>query len=457
MRQNKGRIFLGLILLFSIVIISGCGCKPKVSNYKVDLEIWGALDDSDAYAEIFQNYRDVNPHIGEIVYKKQRIETYQRDLVDALASGKGPDIFLINNTWLPTFSNKITPAPKEILTEQRFRKNFVDVCVDDFISQGEIFAVPLSVDSLALYYNKDLFNAVGITAPPKTWDEFLAVSEKITKINALGEISPSGAALGTASNIYRATDILGMLLLQNGVQMRDGRGKLDFSGNVNARKALEFYTSFSRSSAPNYSWNTQMHNSVDAFSEGTLAMMLNYSWQSEVIKSKSPKLSFSVADLPQSSLSAPVGYANYWGYVVSNNKVVAVDQKSKVAPVPNNIRIAEAWNFLTYLTTKMEAQTVAPNSATSVTKKPVSKFDPAENYLEKTKQPAARRDLVEVQKDDVDLGVFAKGNLVAKSWIQNDPAATESIFKEMIDNVNRGALSVGDALKTAEGRLQKAE
>ncbi len=455
---NKTKIFLSFFLAIGLLAISGCGCKQVAQNYKVNLEVWGVLDDSDAYAEIFKNYRDINPNVGEIVYKKQRVETYQKDLIDALASGKGPDIFLIHNTWLPMFSNKIVAVPKEILTEQKFRKDFADVCANDFITDGAVYAVPLSVDSLALYYNKDLFNAAGITAPPKTWVEFSALAEKLTKINSNGEIIQSGAALGTAYNINRSTDILNLLMLQNGTPMRDERGQINFGREQGAIKALEFYTRFAKAGSSNYSWNPVMHYSIDAFSEGTLAMMLNYSWQMNVVKSKSPKLNFAVAEVPQIFPDAPVNYANYWAYAVANNKTIEADSKSRTAPVSNDTRVAEAWKLLTYLTTKAEAPTVAPASSTTAVRKPIDlNFDPAGKYLEKTKQPAARKDLIEKQKDDVDLSVFAKGNLTAKSWKQIDPVATEAIFAEMIDQVNKGAATVADALQAAGERLGRME
>jgi ABC-type glycerol-3-phosphate transport system substrate-binding protein len=126
-------------------------------------------------------------------------------------------------------------------------------------------------------------------------------------------------------------------------------------------------------------------------------------------------------------------------------------------PVTNEMRVAEAWKFLTYLTTKAEMQNATGASATTAVKKPVSTIDPAEKYLEKTQQPAARRDLIEKQKSDVDLGVFAKSNLTAKSWMQIDPVATEAIFAEMISAVNRGATSVAEALSTAAERVKKLE
>ena len=73
--QNKWKIFLGGLLTLSFfVLISGCGCKPVTQKYTVDLEVWGPVDDTDSYAEIFNNYRKLNPNVGNIVYKKQRIE-----------------------------------------------------------------------------------------------------------------------------------------------------------------------------------------------------------------------------------------------------------------------------------------------------------------------------------------------------------------------------------------------
>jgi uncharacterized protein Yka (UPF0111/DUF47 family) len=82
-------------------------------------------------------------------------------------------------------------------------------------------------------------------------------------------------------------------------------------------------------------------------------------------------------------------------------------------------------------------------------------YDPAIAYLEKTRKPAARRDLIELQKTDPELGVFAKDNLIAKSWRQAQPEAVENIFAEMIDQVNRNQANVNDAIRTASQRVLK--
>ena len=455
--QNRWKIFLGGFLAVSfLVLISGCGCKPVTQKYKVDLEVWGPIDDTDSYAEIFNNYRKLNPNVGNIVYKKQRIETYEKDLIDALASGNGPDIFLLHNDWLANFSNKIATAPKDILTEQKFRQNFVDVAAADFVSDGDIFAVPLSVNALALFYNKDLFNAAGIVMPPKTWDEFTADAVKLTKVNSTGEMTQAGAAIGTAYNINRSTDILNLIMLQNGLSMVDATGRVNFGREAGAKIALEFYTQFAKSNSGKYVWNPTQHNSIDAFSEGTLAMMLNYSWQIETIKNKSPKLNFAVSVAPQFPGTVPTSFANYWAYGVAKNKVASANATpTQTAPVSNDLRIAEAWKFLTYLTTKGEPQTAQASATTGVGRVFDPNFDPAESYLGKTNQPAARRDLIERQKSDPELGVFAESNLIAKNWQKDDPILMETVFAEMIDAVNRGMLSISDAVSGAEKKLTK--
>ena len=90
-----------------------------------------------------------------------------------------------------------------------------------------------------------------------------------------------------------------------------------------------------------------------------------------------------------------------------------------------------AWKFLIHLTSK----------------------DGASNYLNATLRPAARRDLVELQRNDLDLGVFAIQALSARSWFQIDNIAIESIFADMIEYVNFGRATIREALQSAEARV----
>lgn len=453
--KNKKKLIKTIAILMAIFIVvpflSGC-TETGSKKYLVDLEVWGAFDDSGDFSKIFEGIKKADPFIRNISYKKIPIDTYENELMDALASGNGPDIFLINNAWMPRFEDKVAVAPPLVMGEQMFRSNFVDVVVDDFMGKnGEIYGAPLSVDSLALYYNKDLFNAAGITSPPATWSELLDSTKKITTIDDVSEIKRSGIALGTVENINRSTDIIDLLMLQNGAQLPN-KSEIAYDPDFNIGKnVVEFYTQFSRFSSPVYSWNKRMHYSIDAFYEGDLGMMINYSWHINTIKNKNAKLNFAIAPIPQISNEKPVNYANYWSFVVNKNK--QIKQVDEDAPISNEIRVHEAWQFLKFLTFKNDGSFTAVNAKTKSTKSYPVEIDPASIYVDKTKKPAARRDLVEKQKSDPVIGSFAYGNLIAKSWYKKNSNLVESIWAEIIDGVNRGDITYDQAFRLASYRI----
>lgn len=433
-----------------LLFLSGCITDTPKPNYKVELEVWDLFGDNSSYSAVNEAFRTINPNVTKIKYRKLTINDYKQNLIEAMASRQEPAVFLIHNTWLPDFKNRVAPVPKNILTEQEFRKNFPDVVAADFLDEGNIYALPLSVDSLALFYNKDIFNSEGITAPPATWEEFNDYAKKFTRIDDFGNITVSGAAMGTAYNINRSTDILGMLMMQKKVVMSDKK-RVSFADPViingeSARageEALEYFTQFARSDSSLYTWNPLLHWSIDAFSEGTAAMIFSYSWNYETVKSKNAKLNFAVAPVPQAYPEAPANYANYWAFAVAKNK-----EKNEVH---------EAWQYLKFLTTRNSGSFKLIDAASGAAKvAPLpNNFDPAKIYLGLKKAPAARLDIIEEQKGDYILGPFAAGNLVAKSWYQKTPEKTEAVLAEAINSVNIGSATVKDALDVANNRVSQ--
>lgn len=461
-----------IVVIFSIIVFSGAGCKSPSSKYSVQLDIWGTFDNSNAFDEVFSAYGDINKNIEPLRYQKHTIESYKSDLLNALAAGTGPDIFMIQNAWLPDFQDKIVPAPAYLMTEQDFRNNFVDVAADDAFIDGQVYGVPLSVDSLGLYYNKDIFNAAGITRPPRTWEEFDKAVQTLTKIDEYGNIEQSAAAMGTAFNINRSSDLLAMLMIQNGAEMSTISDELRISfaepvntspsqrSGVAADLALEYYTNFAKAASNVYTWNKDQNYSIDEFFQGDTAMMINYSWHYDTIKAKNAKLNFAVADLPQYSVDTAgnqSNYANYWIWVVAKNKQPTQSLDTNAVPVTNDMRVHEAWQLLKALSFPSANGVLITNYVSGESLIYTTEFDLTQKYLEQTGKPAARRDLIDLQKNDVKLGAFARGNLIAKTWARYDADAIDAIFADMIDSVNTGASTVHSAVNLAAQRAQQLQ
>lgn len=446
-----------IFLLFIFILITGFGCKrtdkkTQEAMKPITLNYWRVFDDSDAFDEIIARYKSIHPYVS-INYRKLRYDEYEYELLNALAEDRGPDIISIHNTWVRKYQNKLEPLPasismaypvekgtikKEIVPEIRttrslslrdIRDNFVDVVYNDVVlDDNQIYGLPLSVDTLALYFNRDLLNNAGISQAPQYWNrDFQQDVKKLTRQDPVQGIVQSGIAMGTSTNIERFSDILSVLMMQNGATMMEGRQVLFNVVPAAARasnynpglEALRFYIDFSNPGKEVYSWNDDLNNSIEMFTSGKLAMMFGYSYHLPIIKAQAPKLNFSISKLPQIE-GSPVetNFANYW--------VEAVSRKSEHKDA--------AWSFIQFATKKEQA----------------------ELYLEKTKKPTALRALVAEQRQDDEIGIFADQVLTSKSWYKGlNPEAAERALGDMINSARENIDKIMDTLNTGASRVQQ--
>lgn len=445
-----------LVLIALLVILSTTGFRCTFQNKEtqqalepVTLNYWRVWDDRDDFTDIINSYSALHPNIT-INYRKLRYEEYEQKLLEAFAEDRGPDIFSLHSSWLRKYQSKLSPLPKETkmayqytkkslgfktetitevrtnpsLTTKDITDKFVDIVSDEVIIDGKIYGLPLGMDTLVLFYNKDLLNNSGIPEPPTSWSELQEDVSKLTKQDKDGNIIQAGVALGTASNIERSFDILSLLMMQNGTQMASDSGQPTFHmrtgrGELSpAEDALRFYTDFSNPAKQVYSWNDKMENSLKAFINGKLAYFFGYSYHLQTVKSQAPKLNFGVTNMPQIQNNTPINYANYW--------VETVAKKSK--------HKNEAWDFLQFA--------ASPEHVKS--------------YLQKTHKATALRSLIEEQKKDPDVSVFASQVLTAKNWYRGkDANNAERFFKEMIDKVVTGKLSFKQAIQEAYQKVRQ--
>lgn len=416
-----GILIVGIFILLFYWVFGGFNWQQQ---QRVDLEFWGVFDGPGAFEETIRNFRRLNPDVN-VRYVPFPFEEYEKAVIDSLASGRGPDIWMIQNTWLPKHKDKLVPLDqndKDLNYKLiNFRQDFVDVAETDLVDNGEIYALPFYVDTLAMYYNKDLFNSAGISQPPETWDQFNEAVRILTKIDKRGNIERAGAAMGTARNINRSTDILMLLMMQSGVEFVDRlRNEATFAASIGFKPvggvALEYYTDFANPIKSVYTWNDNLFYSIDAFITERAAIMFSYSHQTPVIRSKAPRLNFGIALMPQiEGASVRVDYTNYFAPAVSAS---SKNQKA-------------AWKFLTYLASR----------------------DGALPYLRESLRPSARRDLIDFQKTDPDLGVFSRQALTSRSWYQIDAPAIEKIFADMIEDVVFRRATIPEAIRTAQDRV----
>ncbi len=432
--------FAALAVMFAL---SGFGCKSVPADVAertkpITLEYWTVYDDVDTINALADAYRQDHPYITFKIRQFRADEFYQQ-FVEALADGTGPDIISVQNKSLGQYQSKLAVMPQSVedttvkVVQGQFSnqtvynnqtitlpnataigKEYVQAVGQDVVRNNKVYGLPLSFDTLALYYNKDLLDRVGIAEPPKTWDEFVADVQKLTKFDKANnnKIIQAGAALGVGNNVPASEDILYVLFRQSGVPFVGSNGKAVFNntGGTTIEQSgpftvLDFYTDFANPTKDRYTWNAGIENALDNFTHGSVAFFFGYYYNYPLIKQRAPQLNFDVVAIPQLNTNSPVNAANYW--------VQTVPLKS-----PHQ---AQAWAFLNY---------IAHSNANKA-------------YLQKSARPAAIRSYLASQLQAANAGAtstpavlspFAAQALVAESWYKgaNYEAARQALY-DMFD------------------------
>src|SRR3989344_444688 len=180
-------VLLGLLVFFGVIP----GLRDNSGNRTITLSVWGVAPEETINritGTLGKNY--------QITYRPFAPARYETELLDALASGRGPDVFMIHSSWLPKHFNKLIPVSEEQLSLKAFKALYPTVVAQDFAPDGFIYALPLSLDTLALLYNRDMFDSAGVATPPKNWKEFEEAVKKLRRLDASGRLVRAGAAIG---------------------------------------------------------------------------------------------------------------------------------------------------------------------------------------------------------------------------------------------------------------------
>jgi len=307
-----------LLVLFATIFLGGCSLFDSPPE-TITLKYWGLWDSASVMNQIRQDYREFKPNI-DIVYEKKSPQQYRESLEAQINTGKGPDVFQFHSSWTPMLSEELYPIPQEYISQAQFKEEYYQIIFKDLRNANKEFVgAPLGVDGLGLYYNEDIFQAAGIIKPPSTWQEVAQTAAKLTVRDTAGNIRTAGIAIGTASNVDHFSDILGLMILQNGGDLKSPTGQ-------KSADALEYYVQFAKGS--NNVWDESMPQSTIAFTGESLAMYIGPSWRAAEIKSANPFLNFKVAPIPQLQ-GGSITWGSYWAIGVSS--AIEDDNKKKAA------------------------------------------------------------------------------------------------------------------------------
>ena len=306
---------------------------------------------------------------------------------------------------------------------------------DTFIEEGELFlsrdgilALPLVVDPMVLYWNRDHYAQAGISRPPKFWDELLTLTlnGELTTRGANGEVFKSAFSLGEYQNIAHAKELLSILVLQAGgsfvVKGEDdslSSGLLQklSDGQAPVGNALRFYTDFANPAKSVYTWNRALPEAKQAFVSGILSNYVGFASELASIRAKNANLNFDVALVPQ---------------VRSSGKSLTYGNMTGLAIPETSGNISGAAQIAFALTTDVAL----------------------EQFSEKINVAPVTRSLLSQRPSDPVKVIFADSALQAQAWLDPRSDGTNALFKTMIESVVSGRVRVNEAVNIAHQELE---
>jgi len=401
---------------FALLLVMLSLALPVLAQDGINITVagWSSNPAEDAALTArLEAFMEANPGITvEFVPSTDHTVTMQT----AFASGIYPEVFYIDSSRLPDWATAgvVSIGDEQIENPEGFYPPLLDV----FTYEGDLYCPPKDFSTMALQYNKDLFDAAELDYPTAdwTWDDLYAAAEALTDEEA-GVIG-----LVTPPNLERWLPFL----YQNGGAIFNEDGEFVMNDEL-AIEALDFYISFARDgiggtpSAVDSGWGGE------AFGRGRAAMAMEGNWAIQFLLDNYPELNWGVAELP----AGPAGKATM-AFTVCYG--VAANAEGEVADA--------AWQVVNFLTNDEGAASVASVSFGPMPTRPSASEDYLANWEARTEGSGVNFE---------DFGAYIVGGEYSYPW--RLPVG----FQPFSDAFNASLQRAFDGQATAEDILTEAQ
>lgn len=299
MKMRKG-IMLLLAAATGISLLTGCGEPASRVNDAGEsvITIWSPSDEPAIEEWWKSKIKEFNEaHKGKIHLQREAIVradsyAYEDKVNAAITSNDLPDILFIDGPNVSVYAaNEIIQPIDDMFTQEDW-DDFLDSTKTQGTYDGKIYAVGATESSVALYYNRDMLDAAGITAPDKiedawTWSEFRDVAKRLTGDGVVGTniIMDQGEGLSY---------VLEQFWISNGTDFVSEDGSTA-KGYINSEEGVEAATFLNSLIQDGYA---NVNPIQKEFHNGKAATMLGGSWEVGTLEKDYPDLNWGVTYFP---------------------------------------------------------------------------------------------------------------------------------------------------------------
>lgn len=196
---------LSLLLAGSLAVslVAGCGSKPQAeaetaADGSVELTIWvhetESSDEGKLYAKLIGEFNE--KYAGQYHATLSQIARsgdaggYDDKINAAISNGGLPDVFTVDGVTVAQYADAgaIVPIDEYFTSEEL--SDFNPSIIQQGTYDGKLYTLGAMDSSVGIFYNKDMFEAAGITPAtaenPWTLDELTEAAKKLTTDDCFG-------------------------------------------------------------------------------------------------------------------------------------------------------------------------------------------------------------------------------------------------------------------------------
>lgn len=256
----------------AVLALSACssstgGESSSGGDVTLSYAIWDE-NQKPAMEDIAAAFEKENPNVT-IDIQVTPYKEYFTKLQTAATGGSAADVFWMNgpNFQLYASNGQLAPLDDAGVDAADYPQGLIDLYTFD----GTLYGAPKDFDTVALWYNKELFDAAGVEYPTAgwTWDDFTAAAAALT--------DPATGQFGVAASQYGQENFYNSIA-QAGGEVISADGTESGYGSPEALAGIELWTDLIEAGSSPTAQQMTDTNPEDFFLSGKVAMFQNGSW-----------------------------------------------------------------------------------------------------------------------------------------------------------------------------------
>jgi ABC-type glycerol-3-phosphate transport system substrate-binding protein len=316
-----------------VTLLALCVGSMAAAPAKIKLTYWHFLGGQmgKRHETLVAEFNKANPDIEVESLYSGNAWTMRDKLLAAVAGKQPPDVSMIDQFWAAQLASTGAIIKMQTLIDGADGIDKADVNKTAWMTatvDGEIWTMPYAMSNIVLYYNKDMFKAVGLdpNKPPTTWGELVDYAKKLTRdVNGDGKIDEWGLSFPITANTGTVYYYITFLWQAGGELYNADYTKVAFNSPAGV-EALQFWMDLVHKHGV-----VPLAPPAEGFTVGRIAMEL---------------ASSSTLETRQGKCKFPIGVAHI---PAGKNKVTGVGGNNLAIFKNTSAKEAAAWKFVKWM------------------------------------------------------------------------------------------------------------